>query len=121
MGGSLSGCLDWLTAICLHKSDHLRDGLGRQDGQQVGYQEELMSFCAGGLSGAELAESDSLAVIGPATTSINKGRVEAVHIEVLIVDEEALAHGSVSVIERVYIEPTKNEREKVNTPGLNST
>ena len=76
-----------------------------------------MSFCAGGLSGAELAESDSLAVIGPATTSINKGRVEAVHIEVLIVDEEALAHGSVSVIERVHIEPTKNEREKLNTPG----
>ena len=74
---------------------------------------------AGG-SGAELAKSDSLAVIGPATTSINKGRVEAVHIEVLIVDKEALTHGSVSVIECMYIEPTKNEREKLNTPGLSN-
>ena len=72
---------------------------------------------AGG-SGAELAKSDSLAVIRPATTSINKGRVEAVHIEVLIVDKEALTYGSVSVIKCMYIEPTKNEREKLNTPGL---
>ena len=72
---------------------------------------------AGG-SGAELAKSDSLAVIRPATTSINKGRVEAVHIEVLIVDKEALTHGSVSVIECMHIEPTKNEREKLTRLGI---
>ena len=72
---------------------------------------------AGG-SGAELAKSDSLAVIGPATTSINKGRVEAVHIEVLIVDKETLTHGSVSVIECMHIEPTKNEREKLTRLGI---
>ena len=73
-----------------------------------------------GGSGAELAKSDPLAIIRPTATSINKGRVETVHIEVLIVDKEALAHGSVSVIKSVYIEPTKkkNEREKQNTPAI---
>ena len=115
--GRVSGCLNGLTAVCLHKSDHLRDGLGWKDGQQVGYQEVLEISLAGG-SGAELAKSDSLAVIRPATTSINKGRVEAVHIEVLIVDKEALTHGSVSVIECMHIEPTKNERENLTRLGI---
>ena len=66
-----------------------------------------------GSSRAELAKRDSLAVIRSTTTSINKGRVESVHIEVLIVDKEALTYCSVSVIECMYIEPTKNEREKL--------
>ena len=35
------------------------------------------------------------------------------HIEVLIVNKEALTYCSVSVIECMYIEPTKNEREKL--------
>ena len=71
-----------------------------------------------GSSRAELAKRDSLAVIRSATTSINKGRVETVHIKVFIVNKEALAYGSVSVIKRVYIEPTKNKREKLNTTGI---
>ena len=71
-----------------------------------------------GSSRAELAKRDSLAVIRSTTTSINKGRVESVHIKVLIVDKEALTYGSVSVIKCMHIEPTKNEREKLNTPGL---
>ena len=66
-----------------------------------------------GSSRAELAKRDSLAVIRSTTTSINKGRVETMHIEVLIVNKEALTYCSVSVIECMYIEPTKNEREKL--------
>ena len=71
-----------------------------------------------GTSRDELAKRDSLTVIRSTTTSINKGRVESVHIEVLIVDKEALTYGSVSVIKCMHIEPMKNEREKLNTPGL---
>ena len=40
------------------------------------------------------------------------------HIEVLIVDKEALTYGSVSVIKCMHIEPTKNERENLTRLGI---
>ena len=63
------------------------------------------------LSGLELAESDSLAIIGTSTASVDKGRVETVHIEVLIVDEEAFAYCGVAVIESVNVEPNREAAE----------
>ena len=67
-----------------------------------------MSFRAGGLSGTELAKCNAFTIIRTSTTSVNKGRVEPMHVKVIIVDEETLAHSRVSVIERVHVEPIKN-------------
>ena len=77
-----------------------------------------MEFSLSSGSRAELAKCDSLTVIRPATASINKGRMETVHIKVLIVDKEALTHSSVPVIKCMHIEPTKNEREKLTRLGI---
>ena len=51
-----------------------------------------------GLSGLKLAQSDSLTIVGATTASIDKGRVETVHVKVLIIDEEAFSYCRVTVI-----------------------
>jgi len=83
----------------------LRDSLGGKDGQQVGYQKELMCFRTGSSSGSELAKSDALAIVGTTSASVDKGRVVPVHIEVIVVNEETFSNSSVSVIESVNVEP----------------
>ena len=71
-----------------------------------------MCFVAIRLSGAELAQGDSLAVIGASTTSIDKGRVETMHIKVIIVDEEAFTYCSVSIVKCVNVEPNINRKHR---------
>ena len=112
---SLSGLgrrLHRLSAICLDELDHLGDGLCRQDGQQVGYQEELVCLATDGLPRAEFAESDALAVVGPTPATIHKGRVEPMHVEVIIVDEKALTDSRVPIIQGVHVEPRSQVRRE---------
>ena len=104
---SLGGCLDWLSAVCLYKLDHLRDSFSGKDGQQIGYKKELMCFGACGSSGSELAKSDALAIIGATSTSVDKGRVVPVNIEMIVVNEETFTDSSVSIIESVHVESIK--------------
>ena len=109
---SLSGLgrrLHGLSAIRLDELDHLGDGLCRQDGQQVCYQEELVCLATDGLPRAEFAESDALAVVGPSPPTIDKGWMEPMHVEVIIVDEKAFTDSRVPVIQRVHIEPRKRK------------
>ena len=68
-----------------------------------------MGFAVGGLAGTELAQSDSLAVVGATPTSVNKGRVETMHVEVLIVDKEAFSNSRVTVIKCVDVEPKQQK------------
>ncbi len=102
---SLRWCLDGLAAVSLNKFDHLRDGLRGENREEVRYQEELVRFSAYGLLGHELAQSDALTVIGTSASAVDKGRVEPMHIEVLIVNEETFADRRVAVIQSVHVEP----------------
>ena len=90
--------------IVLSKLDHLWDSLGREDGQQVGNENEPILLSLGCASGLDPAESDALALIRASSPSIDQRRMEAVHIEMLIVDEEALAHRGVAVLVRLQVE-----------------
>ena len=65
-----------------------------------------MRLVADGLSWAELAQGDALAIIGATSATINKGWVEPMHVEVIIVDEEAFTDSRVSIIQRVHIKPS---------------
>ena len=117
LGGTFGrGWLNWLTAVSLDEFDHLGDCLRRQDGQQVCYEKELVCFIACWLPGAELAQSDALAVVWTATSTINKGWMEPVHIEVIIVDKEALSDSRVPVVQSMHIKPTKKQSVKGAEP-----
>ena len=112
---SLSGLgrrLHRLPAIRLDELDHLGDGLRRQDGQQVCYQEELVCLATDGLPRAELAQSDAFTVIGPAPTTIHQGRMKPMHVEVIIVDEKALTNSRVTIVQRVHIEPRSESENR---------
>ena len=62
------------------------------------------------LSGAELAKCDSLSIIRSAASSVDKGRVEPMHIEVLVINEETFSNCGVPVIQCMHIEPRKMGR-----------
>ena len=68
-----------------------------------------MGFAVGGLTGTELAKSDSLAVVGPTSTSINKGWVETMHVEVLIVDKEAFSDSCITVIKCMDVKSNEEQ------------
>ena len=55
----------------------------------------------------ELAKSDSLAIVRATSASIDKRWMEPMHIEVLVIDEEALAYCRVAVIQCMNIEPRR--------------
>lgn len=102
---SLCGWLAGLSTVGLNELDHLGDRLCGQNGKQICNQEELELLGTHRLSWLKLAQGNALAVVGATATSVDKGRVETVHVEVLIVDEETFAYCRVTVIERVHIEP----------------
>ena len=91
--------------MCLNELDHLRDSFCRQNRKEICYQQELVGLTFFGGTGAELAERDALAVIRTTSAAVDKRRVEPVHVEVLVVDEEAFAYRRVPVIESVHVEP----------------
>ncbi len=93
--------------MCLHEFDHLRDCLSGKNREEVGDEDKLESLAVLWLAGAELAKSDALSIVGASSTSVDKGRVVAVHVEVLIVDEESFAHCSVSVVKSMHVEPER--------------
>ena len=105
--------LDGLTTIRLDEPDHLRDGFCGENGQQVGYEQELELFASSRGSRSELAQSDALAIIRTTAPSIDKRRVEPVHVEMLIIDEETLSYSRVTVIKSVHIEP-KEMKAKIS-------
>jgi hypothetical protein len=112
LGCCLSGGLDGFAAVRLDKLDHLGDGFRGENWEEVCDEDELVGLGAVGLARTELAESDSLAVVGSASASVDKGRVVAVHIEVLVVDEETFTYRGVPVIKRVHVEPAKTTNDK---------
>ena len=62
-----------------------------------------MAFLA--CRGARLdpAQRDSLAIVWPASTAVDEGRVESVDIKVLVIDEEPFSHRRVSVLIRLNV------------------
>ena len=106
MFASLRRWLARFSTVGFNELDHLGDRLCGQNGKQICNQEELELLGTDRLSWLKLAQGNALAVVGATAASVNKGRVVTVHIEVLIVDEEAFAYCRVTVIERVHIEPT---------------
>lgn len=91
--------------MALHELDHLGHGLRREDRQQVGDEQELVGFVADGRARFELAECNALALVGAAPAPVDQWRVEPMHIIVLVVDEEAFAHSTVSISICIHIEP----------------
>ena len=62
----------------------------------------MLGLSAG--AGLDAAESDALALVGASAAAVDERRVEPVHVEVLVVDEEALAHCRVAVVEGADVE-----------------
>lgn len=89
----------------LYKLDHLRDCLRGKDGQQVGYQQELVRLVRVRSLRLEPTQRNALAVVGTAPAPVDQWRVEAVDIEVLVVHEEAFPYSGVAVCQRVAVEP----------------
>ena len=69
-----------------------------------------MCLVTDGLPRAEFAESDALTIVGPTPATIHKGRMEPMHVEVIIVDEEAFAYCRVPVIQRMYVKPSQHKK-----------
>ena len=61
----------------------------------------MLAFAAD--SWLQAAKSDTLALVWTSPASVDQRRVEPMYIEVLIVDEEALTYGSVSVVVRMEV------------------
>ena len=87
-----------MSDIALGELNHLWDGLRREDGQEVGDEKEPVFLALGCPSRLDSAQSDSLALVRAPSSAVNQRGVEAVHIKVLIIDEETLAHGRVAVL-----------------------
>ena len=64
-----------------------------------------MFFTTSGASRLELAQSDTLTIVGATTSAIDKRRVVPVDFEMLVIDEETLSYGRVTVIKCVNVEP----------------
>ena len=94
-----------MTEVCLSELHHLWHSLGRQDGQQVCDQEiPVLLAVSSAAARLKAAQSDALALVGASTAAIDQRRVEAVHVKVLIVDEEALSDCGVAIIVGLRIE-----------------
>ena len=87
----------------LNELDHLRYSLSGEDWQKISNQEVLVGFPSGRRLWLEPAECDALSIVGATTSAINKGSMEAVNIEVLIIDEKALTNGNISIVESANI------------------
>jgi hypothetical protein len=88
-----------LPKVALCELYHLRHSLGGEDGKQISDQKVPVLLAIGCTTARlEAAKCNALALIGATTAPIDKGRVEAVHIEVLIIDEETLSYCSVTVV-----------------------
>ena len=66
-----------------------------------------MCFTGSGLSWSIFAEGNSFAIISATSTPIDKGRMESVHIKVIVVNKETLSDGRVPVIKSVHVESRK--------------
>ena len=84
--------------------DHLWHSLRREDGQHVCNQQEPVVLTFPRVLRLYAAQRDALALLGPAPAAVDKRRVEAVHVEVLAADEEAVANRDVAVLEGAHIE-----------------
>ena len=93
-----------LPNVSLSEPNHLRHCLGRKNGQEICNKNEPVLFAVSGApSGLDSAQSDALALIRAAPSPVDERGVEAMHIEVLIVDEEALADSRVTVLVRLNV------------------
>ena len=94
--------------MVLYELDHLGHGLCREDRQQVGDEQELVGFVADWRTWFKLAECNALTLIGAGPPPVDQWWVEPMHIIVLVVDEEAFAHSTVSISICIHIEPELN-------------
>ena len=89
--------------VVLGELDHLGHCLRRENGQEI-CDEQVPVLGLSASARLHAAESDALALVGAPAASVNERRVEPVHVEVLVVDEEALAHCRVAVVEGADVE-----------------
>ena len=88
-----------LPDVGLCELDHLWHSFCRENRQQVCDENEPVLLTVGGTStGLDSAQSNALSLVRPASSPVDKRRVEAMHIEMLIIDEETLSHGRVAVL-----------------------
>ncbi len=93
-----------LPNVCLSEPNHLWHCLCRKNGQEICNKNEPVLFAVSGTpSGLYSAQSDALALIRAASSPVDERRVEAMHVEVLIIDEEALADGGVTILVRLNV------------------
>ncbi len=98
-----------LPNVGLSKPNHLWHCLCRKNGQEICNKNEPVLFAVSGApSGLYSAQSDALALnsfalIRAAPSPVDERRVEAMHVEALIIDEEALADGRFTVLVRLNV------------------
>ena len=84
--------------VCLCELNHLRHSLRWEDREQVGDEEVPVLLIGRGWSaGLYSAEGDTFAFVGASTASVDQGWVEAMHVEVLSINEETLSNSSVAI------------------------
>ena len=94
-----------LTNVGLSELNHLWYSLSRKNRQKVCNKNEPVLLTVSGTSTRlDSAQCDAFSLVRAASSSVDEGRVEAVHVEMLIIDEETLAHGSVAVLIRLDVE-----------------
>ena len=93
--------------MCFNKFDHLGYGFSREDGQQVRDQHKLVRLSILRSVRLEPAQGNAFAIVGPSPTAVYEGRVEPMHIVVLIVYEETFAHSRVAVSQSLHVEPAQ--------------
>ena len=86
------------------KLDHLRDCFSRQNWKQIGYQQERVSFVINRCTWLELAKGNTLSLVRTSSSSVDKWWVEAMYVEMFIVDEETFANCAVSIGISVHVE-----------------
>jgi hypothetical protein len=91
--------------MCFNKFDHLGYGFSREDGQQVRDQHKLVRLSILRSVRLEPAQGNAFAIVGPTPAPVYKGRVEPMHIVMLIVYEKTFAHSGVAVSQSLNVEP----------------
>ena len=91
--------------MTFNEFDHLWDCLSGQNRQQIGNQHVLVGLISSLGVGLKAAESDSFTIVGCSSASVNKWRVESVHIKVNIVNEKAFTNSSVTVVVSINVKP----------------